>query len=275
MPFDVVSFGAGKKSGGGGGSGDIKTQPLNISENGTYTAPSGRAYTPVNVNVKQPDEYGGQYKITPSKQTQTLKTVNKKLIDDVIVHPIPDEYIIPNGTLNIDENGEHDVAQYESVNINVEPDLQDKEIDIVENGQHVINPDSDYDGLSEVIVNVAVPEIEVNPLHVTENGEYTPITGTAYGPVAVNVPGNIETEELEVTQNGTYTAPEGKAYTPIKVNVSETDEYIGPYEDESAITKDKIFETNGFIMTQNFVIKKITMLEVSNDSGGYTITIGK
>lgn len=275
MPFDVVSFGAGKKSGGGGGSGDIKTQPLNVSENGTYTAPSGRAYTPVNVNVKQPDEYGGQYEITPSNQSQTLTTADKKLTDDITVYPIPNEYIIPKGTLSIDENGSHDVAQYESVDVDVEPVLQKREIDVIENGQQIVNPDSDYDGLSEVIVNVVVPEIEVNPLHVTENGAYTPTTGTAYGPVTVNVPGNIETEELEVTQNGTYTAPDGKAYNPVKVNVSEADEYSGPYQVESSVSRDQIIETNGKIMSQNFIINRVYVSEVTNLADGYTVTIGR
>ena len=32
-------------------SGDITVRPLSIVENGTYTAPSGTAYTPVTVNV--------------------------------------------------------------------------------------------------------------------------------------------------------------------------------------------------------------------------------
>lgn len=37
-------------SGTGGGS-SINVQPLSVTENGTYTAPSGMAYSPVNVNV--------------------------------------------------------------------------------------------------------------------------------------------------------------------------------------------------------------------------------
>lgn len=32
-------------------SGDVTVRPLSIVENGTYTAPSGTAYTPVTVNV--------------------------------------------------------------------------------------------------------------------------------------------------------------------------------------------------------------------------------
>jgi hypothetical protein len=36
---------------GGGGGGDVTVNPLSVSENGTYTAPSGTAYSPVTVDV--------------------------------------------------------------------------------------------------------------------------------------------------------------------------------------------------------------------------------
>lgn len=38
------------------GSGDVKTESLTVTENGTYTAPSGVAYTQVIVNVGEPDD---------------------------------------------------------------------------------------------------------------------------------------------------------------------------------------------------------------------------
>lgn len=58
---------------------------LEITENGTYTAPDGvDGYSPVSVNV-----------------------------------PIPNGYIIPNGTKEITENGTHDVTEYASVNVDI------------------------------------------------------------------------------------------------------------------------------------------------------------
>lgn len=39
----------------GSGGSDITTEALTVTENGTYPAPSGKAYTPVNVNVPQLD----------------------------------------------------------------------------------------------------------------------------------------------------------------------------------------------------------------------------
>lgn len=41
-----------KAIGGGGEPGDITVQSLNVIANGQYTAPSGKAYSPVNVNVQ-------------------------------------------------------------------------------------------------------------------------------------------------------------------------------------------------------------------------------
>ena len=46
--FDVVI--ARKLSGGGGGS-SITVEPLSVTENNVYTAPTGKAYSPVTVNV--------------------------------------------------------------------------------------------------------------------------------------------------------------------------------------------------------------------------------
>ena len=42
----------------GGGGGDITVESLPVTENGTYTAPSGKAYSPVTVNVPSG---GGSY----------------------------------------------------------------------------------------------------------------------------------------------------------------------------------------------------------------------
>lgn len=60
-------------------------QALEITENGVYTAPTGTdGYSPVSVNV-----------------------------------PVPDGYVKPAGTLEIAENGEYDVAAYQSVAVQV------------------------------------------------------------------------------------------------------------------------------------------------------------
>jgi hypothetical protein len=82
----------GKASGGGTTPAEPIIEPLEVTENGTYTAPIGvDGYSPVAVNI-----------------------------------PIPEGYIQPSGTLNVTENGTHNVAEYAEVNVNVEASGDDE-----------------------------------------------------------------------------------------------------------------------------------------------------
>lgn len=69
-----------------GGQIEIETEPLNVTENGTYTAPRGKAYTPVTVNVsggggdaKNVQYYFGRGEVAQSSYTATVVslTINK------------------------------------------------------------------------------------------------------------------------------------------------------------------------------------------------------
>lgn len=94
--------------------------------------------------------------VTPTKEQQVFNHENSYGYDEVIVEPIPDEYIIPDGTLDVDANGDVDVTMFRMARVGVytPPTLQDKEITINENGTHDITYDEGYDGLNQVSVTV-------------------------------------------------------------------------------------------------------------------------
>jgi hypothetical protein len=38
------------------------------------------------------ETYDGSYEFTPTQETQTVQTADKVLLDDIIIHPIPQNY---------------------------------------------------------------------------------------------------------------------------------------------------------------------------------------
>lgn len=141
---------------------------------------------------------------TPTKQEQTITADSGyNGLSKVKVNPIPNEYIIPDGTIEITENGSSNVSEYATASVNVTPTLQEKSTTPTTSQQN-ITYDNNYDGLSNVVVN-AIPSEYVIPsgtINITQNGT-TNVSG--YANANVNVSGGADLADYftMTIQNGT------------------------------------------------------------------------
>ena len=77
-------------------------------------------------------------------------------VEEQSIEVIAEQGYFPKGTIDITSNGTVDVQSYATANVNVEMNLQSKDILINENGNTTIEPDQSYDGLSSVNINTSV-----------------------------------------------------------------------------------------------------------------------
>lgn len=103
MSFDPVSYLMGKESGGGGGS-SVTVEPLTVTENGTYTAPEGEAFSPVTVLVQNSFSADDEGKVV----------VNRPDVGD-------NYYVLDAQTehATVTSNGTYDTTTNNSVTVNV------------------------------------------------------------------------------------------------------------------------------------------------------------
>ena len=110
----------------------------------------------------------------------------------------------------------------EILSIETGGNYQSKTLNVAQNGNYNLLPDTGYDAISDVSISVSVSPILQNKT-ITENGSYTADQNyDGLGTVIVNVQGGtINNQDKTITQNGTYTADSG--YTglgEVTVNVS-------------------------------------------------------
>lgn len=122
--------------------GEYDGSPINVTQNGNINI---RDYInenkiPLDVNVQIPEkEIILQSKtITPTKEKlNVVYDSGYTGLGNVVVNPIPQEYIIPNGTLEIKENGNYDITDKKNVVVAIEG--QSGEPIIVATEQEMIN----------------------------------------------------------------------------------------------------------------------------------------
>ena len=96
---------------------------------------------------------------TPTKEMQQIKADQQyDGLSKVVVNAIPDEYIIPNGDINIIENGTYDVTDKINAIVNIPEKKLGSKI-ITENGTYKASDDN-LDGYSEV--EVATSGVDIN-----------------------------------------------------------------------------------------------------------------
>ena len=126
--------------------------------------------------------------VTPTKSQQgVIPDSGYDGLSQVIVDAIPAEYIVPSGSVDIASNGEYDVREAESVNVNVpapEPSLQSKTVSPATTAQ-TVTPDNGYDGLEQVTVNAMPTATQATPsITVSADGKITATATQSAGYVA-------------------------------------------------------------------------------------------
>lgn len=114
--------------------------------------------------------------VTPTTEQQIITQDEEyDALSQVTVNSIPEEYIIPTGTININSNGVTNVSGYENANVNIinEINLQNKNV-IPNKELQEITADTNYDGLEKVSVQPIPSEyiIPSGEINITENGQY-------------------------------------------------------------------------------------------------------
>ena len=102
--------------------------------------------------------------IPTKEQQEIVPDKNYDGLSKVTVNPIPDEYIIPDGNLEINQNGTYDVNNYSSAEVNVPEKVLGTKT-ITTNGTYNATDDN-LDGYSQV--EVATSGVDINEYFETE-----------------------------------------------------------------------------------------------------------
>ena len=141
----------------------------------------------VNKAIEYQVPYTQDKTIIPTKDEQTIMPdEGYNALSKVVVEPIPDEYIIPTGEIEITKNGEYDVKERASANVNIpEP-----------TGTLEINANGTYNVKDKEFAQVNVPEPKLGTKSITSNGTYKASDDGLDGYSEVSV----ETSGVDITE---------------------------------------------------------------------------
>ena len=220
--------------------------------------------------------------VIPTKEQQIIgPDFNYDALSKVTIDPIPNEYIIPTGNLDINANGDYDVTENASVKVKVQPKLQDKEARVTAPINTFIHPDEGYDGLGyvNVIATVDTENVEVTPtkeIQTINRSEDKYISSVTVNPIPEDY--IIPSGELEITENGSYDVKD-KASVKVETSGVDINEYFNTKPDTFTSTGSAPFLQKEYILKfPNLVIPdNVTKLSYlfggTNSTSGYMYPI--
>lgn len=168
---------------------------LGISENGVHNV---RDFETTRVEIHPRLQY--KY-VTPSKEFQTIEPdsgYDGLMVVDV--YPIPPEYSIPQGTIDLYENGTYNVVDFAEARVQFTPNLQYKAVTPKKETQ-VIGPDKGYDGLAIVDIGPVTSNIDKNIVseNIRDGVEILGVQGTLKSEGAKYAPQYISWRQQDAT----------------------------------------------------------------------------
>ena len=233
--------------------------------------------------------------VTPSPTAQTFTpSIEIDGWDNVEVSAIPEEYIIPTGTISITTNGTHNVKDYASASVQIPKivNLQNKSITPTESSQ-TVTADSGYDGLGEVSVGaisttyvgtgiarksstdltVSGATVSVPAGYYSAAASKSVASGTAGTPTASK--GTVSNHSVSVTPSVTnitgYITGSTKTGTAVTVSASEL--VSGTYTVDSSGTKDVTNYASASVAAGTAGTPTATKGSVSNHSVNVTPSV--
>ena len=269
---------------------EAQIKELLITLNGEYNASEDEenidGYSPVEANVEL-DPIKEVKFVTPTEYEQTINPSEGRVLGQVVVEKIPDEFIVPQGEKTITENGENiDITEFATAKVAVQPNTKPLVINISANvtEEHIASDDG-VDGYSKVTVNVNTESgILLKELVVEENNvEFIPEDCNGYNKVTVSIP----TEEIIIEPSGEtqiINEDKEKIYGPIivkeapleaiTVSPSENTQNIVPgegYYGLSSVTiapipleEGKLITTNGIHLAESGKYFKAVTVKLPN-----------